>query len=159
MTLFHQFVLCLRFPRLVRFSSLISHPLAGVLANHRQTRFHQYPKSLFQGQTRRQIAQSLRKSAQKPKHFSASEVHLITPWIADLLSCTSKGGPLGNALTGQASIQRVQTSQKRRTPSSRGWSCTNGRSVSTFENLTLGPYSGVITSWLRAYSPRPAWSA
>ncbi len=40
-----------------------------------------------------QIAQSEVIFAQKEKHFSASDVHLRTPWIAEGLTPPTFGGP------------------------------------------------------------------
>ena len=45
------------------------------------------------GQTRMQIAQSEAILAQKEKHFSASEVHFFTPFIAETLAVSVDGSP------------------------------------------------------------------
>ena len=93
--------------------------------------------------------------AQNEKHFSAFDVHFLTPFMDDRPPPVF-GGPLGSALTGQASTHLVQISQNFATPGRLGLSLFKGISLNIFENRNLGPNSGVITNWLRAYSPKPA---
>ena len=128
---------------------------AGDKASFSQIRCDHVLKSRLKGQTRIQIAQSVLKVAQNEKHFSASDVHFLTPFIDDRPPPVF-GRPLGSALTGQASTHLVQMSQNLATPGLLGLSASKGISVNIFENRRRGPNSGVITNWLRAYSPKPA---
>ncbi|HJP45368.1 MAG TPA: hypothetical protein QGH18_05110, partial [Arenicellales bacterium] len=57
--------------------------LKGERASCSQAWCRHFEKSRLNGQTRMQIAQSEVIFAQKEKHFSASDVHLRTPWIAE----------------------------------------------------------------------------
>ena len=139
-------------------SSQSARPRASESANFSQSLCGQLVKSRLNGQTRMQIAQSLLSFVQKEKHFSASDVHFLTPWMADRPP-PNLGGPSGSALTGQASAHLVHMSQNFATPGRFGRSGSNGISVKIFENRSRGPNSGVMTNWFRAYSPKPACTA